>query len=217
MFTSVPGPSTTTQSGSLEKESLARRISLIDAFNVDKARAKESWITSTLLPSVLSYSIYHYIKTATPLFSVVIYPLLQVSIPTVAAFAADRMQSALNALFSIGSGSRGGSTETGCAGLLRQLVQDQERTMFYTVTVNPLPATTKASNKVDPNLKWQCACALSRSQSVIKRTNSNSSQYYTITYLSDLESSPSPSLVLDILQDKEKEKQHSPVKMYINS
>jgi len=214
MFTSVPGLSTPTLSGSLEKESLARRISL-DAFNVDKAWAKESWITSTLLPSVLSYSIYHYINTATPLFSVVIYPLLQVSIPSVAAFAADRMQSALNALFSLGS--RGGSTETGCAGLLRQLVQDQERTMFYTVTVNPLPATTKASNKVDPNLKWQCACALSRSQSVIKRTNSNSSQYYTITYLSDLESSPSPSLVLDILQDKEKEKQHSPVKMYINS
>jgi len=213
-FFQVP-PSTTTQSESLEKESLARRISL-GAFNVDKA--PESWITSTLLPSVLGYSIYHYINTASPLLSVVIYPLLHlyVYIPNVTAFAADRMQSALNALFSIGRGSRGG-TETGCAGLLRQLVQDQERTMFYTVTVSPLPATTKTSNKVDPNLKWQCACALSRSQSVIKRTNSNSSRYYTITYLSDLESSPAPSLVLDILQDKEREKQHSPVKMYINS
>ena len=120
MFTSVPEPSTTTQSGSLEKESLARRISL------DKGPAKESWITSTLLPSVLSYSIYHYINTGSPLLSLVIYPLLHIYTPTFAAFAADRMQSALNALFSLGSGSRGGS-ETGCAALLRQLVQDQER------------------------------------------------------------------------------------------
>jgi hypothetical protein len=48
--------------------------------------------------------------------------------------------------------------------------------------------------KLSSLFQWQCACALSRSQSVIKRTNSNSTRYYTITYMGELDtdcSSPS--------------------------
>ena len=41
-------------------------------------------------------------------------------------------------------------------------------------------------------LQWKCACTLSRSQSIIQRTNNNSTSYYTITYMAELDADDRP-------------------------
>jgi len=76
------------------------------------------------------------------------------------------------------------SESTAIAGGLRDLVMEQHRTLFYTVTIstppaaaaNPTPPSAERQLLVAPalkekTLKWQCATSLSKSQSVISRTN----------------------------------------------
>ena len=41
-------------------------------------------------------------------------------------------------------------------------------------------------------MQWKCACTLSRSQSIIQRTNNNSTSYYTITYMAELDADDRP-------------------------
>jgi len=190
-----------------------------------------SWILNSLFPSLVTCCAYR-ILGSTPVISFILYPILQVAVSSIlggssgltSSSPVSRMQSALSALYKIAvpRSAPPPPQESGCAGLLRQLVSNQERTMFYTVTVQ----TTSTSNKtVKPptNLKWQCACALSRSQSVIRRTNSNSSQYYTITYMAEVESVststlPRPPCPASVNQDEKVSVQEfSPVKIYINS
>ena len=64
--------------------------------------------------------------------------------------------------------------------------------------------------------QWKCACALSKSQSVIKRTNSNSTRYYSITYIGEIDFDQS---VPDGLTPSSggTEREYSPVRIYINS
>jgi len=90
------------------------------------------------------------------------------------------------------------SESTAIAGGLRDLVMEQHRTLFYTVTIstppaaaaNPTPPSAERQLLVAPalkekTLKWQCATSLSKSQSVISRTNSNSNLYYTLAFLGE--------------------------------
>jgi len=156
-----------------------------------------------------------------PLSPLLLVPLVQDSLkPLIGG-----MQSALTTLFShLGvspstSSSSSSASEYGCAGLLRELVLSQQKTMFYTVTVSSTPPSLKdITKKIAPNLKWQCACALSRSQSVIKRTNNNSTRYYTITYMGDLDTECSSASQESLTgSEREKEKDYSPVRIYIKS
>ena len=65
------------------------------------------------------------------------------------------MEAALSAIYKL-TAPRSAQTslvpEKGCAGLLRELVSNQEKTMFYTVTVNPSLAR-ELDTKPAPNLK----------------------------------------------------------------
>merc|ERR1712106_287396 len=79
------------------------------------------------------------------------------------------------------------STEN-MSSMMRELVMEQQRTMFYTVTMAPTQQKTKDSKRtltLNPSLKWQCASSLSKSHTVLTRTNSNSPQYYTFTYMEE--------------------------------
>jgi len=85
------------------------------------------------------------------------------------------------------------------AGGLRDLVMEQHRTLFYTVTISTPPSSPAPLRPASPaerqlqmapalkekTLKWQCATSLSKSQSVISRTNSNSNLYYTLAFLGE--------------------------------
>merc|ERR1712106_488650 len=77
------------------------------------------------------------------------------------------------------------STEN-MSSMMRELVMEQQRTMFYTVTMAPTQQKIKDSKihlTLNPSLKWQCASSLSKSHTVLTRTNSNSPQYYTFTFM----------------------------------
>merc|ERR1719450_1023980 len=69
--------------------------------------------------------------------------------------------------------------------MVKKLVQDQHRTMFYIATLNPeiQNKTVEHSKVIAPSLKWQCASSLSKSRMLLARTNSNSNKYYTFTYM----------------------------------
>lgn len=204
-------------------ESTITAILTVDAV-INPLVCQENWFLKTaVLPSFVCSCALQYLGSS-PFFSNLIFPFVQFSLKSLLNYKyIQRMQSALNALynFAVPRAVSGSSSllETGCSGLLRDLVLNQERTMFYTATLTP--ATTEATepvHKISPNLKWQCACTLSRSQSVIRRTNSNSSQYYTITYMPESDLSLS-NLSLDSQSSlgSDGEMEFSPVRIYINS
>jgi len=62
--------------------------------------------------------------------------------------------------------------------MVKKLVLDQHRTMFYTVTISPQTQRKIENSKVvAPSLKWQCASSLSKSRMLLARTNSNSNRF----------------------------------------
>jgi len=70
--------------------------------------------------------------------------------------------------------------------LVKQLVMDQHRTMFYTVTLSTTPALpTTIPKRRTENLKWQFASSVCKSQEVIKRSNMNCPTYYSITFMGE--------------------------------
>jgi len=72
--------------------------------------------------------------------------------------------------------------------LVKQLVMDQHRTMFYTVTLSttpPLPAAIPRRHT--ENLKWQYATSVYKSQAVIKKSNINCPTYYSITFMGEMD------------------------------
>jgi len=113
------------------------------------------------------------------------------------------------------------------AGGLRDLVMEQHRTLFYTVTIStppsaaasPAPPAAERHLLIAPalkekTLKWQCATSLSKSQSVISRTNSNSNLYYTLAFLGDGEESQREGYRL---RGVGREGASSPVRIYIEN
>jgi len=106
------------------------------------------------------------------------------------------------------------------AGGLRDLVMEQHRTLFYTVTIStPPPSPSERHLQMAPalkekTLKWQCATSLSKSQSVISRTNSNSNLYYTLAFLGEGEG---PGQDGYRLRGVGREGASSPVRIYIKN
>jgi len=118
---------------------------------------------------------------------------------------------------------------------LRDLVMEQHRTLFYTVTIStppsspaPLRPASPAASPASPaerqllmapalkekTLKWQCATSLSKSQSVISRTNSNSNLYYTLAFLGEGEGTCHEGYRL---RGVGREGASSPVRIYIQN
>merc|ERR1719513_221780 len=84
--------------------------------------------------------------------------------------------------------------------MMRELVMDQQRTMFYTVTMTPDTTDDKTQDNkrtVTPSLKWQCASSLTKSHKVLNRTNINSPSYYTLTFMVEEEDSPPALTTMD--------------------
>jgi len=184
----------------------------------NQVEASDPLILWTLVLCLISWSAFEIVGWS-PLLASLLLPLGAAafrSLGNQTTFSG--MQSALSVLYRLRGPNPAPQSPTtagsGCAGLLRELVKNQEKTMFYTVTVNP-PAAAASPTTPSPNLKWKCACALSRSQSIIQRTNSNSSSYYTITYMGELELDTAPATPqLQLLRTR---KDLSPVRIYINS
>ena len=101
--------------------------------------------------------------------------------------------------------------------MVKKLVMDQHRTMFYTVTLSPVNQTKNPENNnskvIAPSLKWQCASSLSKSRILLARTNSNSNKYYNLTFI-DTDTADSDADRENIMN---KSKSFSPVKIYIET
>merc|ERR1711881_159490 len=69
------------------------------------------------------------------------------------------------------------------AGLLRELVVQQHRTMFYTVTVAGCPSPRPDHSQHTPALQWQLASSLVHSRGVAQRTERTAPAYYSLAFL----------------------------------
>ena len=93
-----------------------------------------SWILNSLFPSLVTCCVYR-ILGSTPVISFILYPILQVAVSSILGGSSGltssspvcRMQSALSALYKIAvpRSAPPPPQESGCAGLLRQLVSNQ--------------------------------------------------------------------------------------------
>merc|ERR1712020_571310 len=69
------------------------------------------------------------------------------------------------------------------AGLLRELVVQQHRTMFYTVTVAGCPSPPPDHSQHTPALQWQLASSLVHSRGLAQRTERAAPAYYSLAFL----------------------------------
>jgi len=142
-------------------------------------------MVDSFIPSFLSYIACTLMDTS-PSFSILLFPLLQLGV--------EKVSKPLKSLFARKSTDNQlmGSTPTPetveqLTVLVKQLVMDQHRTMFYTVTLSttpPLP--TSIPKRRTEHLKWQFASSVCKSQAVIKRSNTNCPTYYSITFMGEM-------------------------------
>merc|ERR1719458_737266 len=70
---------------------------------------------------------------------------------------------------------------------LREILSEQHRLMYYTVTVSTLsPHHLTRVRKDSRNLKWQLASTLYKSQATMRKSTINYPSYYNITYLGEI-------------------------------
>merc|ERR1712106_723461 len=77
--------------------------------------------------------------------------------------------------------------------LMTDLLGRQHKTMFYTATVAPRRSRRRSTKDLNTKMrtqlnKWQVASSLSKSESVLSRTNNNSSHYYSLINFMDIDS-----------------------------
>merc|ERR1711994_861022 len=70
---------------------------------------------------------------------------------------------------------------------LREILSEQHRLMYYTVTVSTLsPHHLTRLRKDSRNLKWQFASTLYKSQATMRKSTINYPSYYNIAYLGEI-------------------------------
>merc|ERR1711881_673745 len=70
---------------------------------------------------------------------------------------------------------------------LREILSEQHRLMYYTVTVSSLaPHHLARPRKDSTNLKWQFASRLYKSQATMRKSTINYPNYYNIAYLGEI-------------------------------
>merc|ERR1712019_25780 len=70
---------------------------------------------------------------------------------------------------------------------LREILSDQHRLMYYTVTVSTLPPHHLTRIRKDSrNLKWQMASTLYKSRATMRKSTINYPSYYNIAYLGEI-------------------------------
>jgi len=138
----------------------------------------------SFIPSFLSYLACTTLDTS-PSLSILFFPLLQLGV--------EKISKPLKSLFtkksapsSVIISSATPETIEQLTILVKQLVMDQHRTMFYTVTLSTTPTLpTTIPKRRTENLKWQFASSVYKSQEVIKRSNMNCPTYYSITFMGE--------------------------------
>jgi len=208
-----------------------RRVSVIKVEKTEVPNSGGYWLNNNGLTSTITSYAYSLIQF--PVYAVsslVVIPLANISSKLVGEHT---MQSAISILQRLSFVESKEPELEGCAHLLRDLILSQEKTMFYTMTMSTTSTTNTNQNitKTLPNLKWKCALSLSRSQTVIHRANTNSSSYYTFTYLGDFDidnqrdqNHPLTNKSMKAITNKNKgttsrntSAEQSPIQIYINS
>jgi len=116
-----------------------------------------------------------------------LYPILQEGVTMLSTLSTSMSNLPTSILNILGLSQTDSTTSTqNMTSMMRELVMDQQRTMFYTVTMCPTQKEAPETKRIlTPSLKWQCASSLSKSHTVLHRTNQNSSKYYTFTYMGE--------------------------------
>merc|ERR1711902_131591 len=94
------------------------------------------------------------------------------------------------------------STETQNRLKLREVLEDQHRMMYYTVTISTIPPVRKTAVSVrkTSTLRWQYASTLSKTQATMRKSTVHCPTYYNITYLGELLESDEDDDLTDIEQ-----------------
>lgn len=115
-----------------------------------------------------------------------------------------------------GEASGDAKAPPGCTGMLKDVLMNQHRTMFYTATLTPLQPEVKPTPPT-ANLKWKCACTLTSTQSVMERTKNNSPNYYQLTFIEEGGPGGAARGSEEKSRGGHRGKEYSPVKIYIKS
>merc|ERR1711997_949244 len=138
-------------------------------------------------------------------FNVFILPILQLGMSALSEKIQRILRSRLQAETESSSNSEEKIHENRIK--LREILSDQHRLMYYTVTISSLHTTTRL-RKDSRNLRWQLASTLCKSQATMRKSTINSPSYYTLAYLGEiLEDDESDQEILEFpTDDKEWEK-----------
>jgi len=96
------------------------------------------------------------------------------------------------------------SSETQNRLKLREVLEDQHRMMYYTVTVSTVTSIPleQVSRRKTSMLKWQYASTLSKTQATMRKSTVMCPTYYNITYLGELLETDEDDDSSDYLDDK---------------
>ena len=159
-------------------------------------------MVDSFIPSMLSYLACTTMDTS-PSFSILLFPFLQLGVSKISTHLKNMLTTTTTILGMTHPPPPPPETVEQLTILVKQLVMDQHRTMFYTVTLSttpPLP--TYIPRRHTENLKvaqvvvmgwfylfpfqWQYATSVCKSQAVIKRSNTNCPTYYSITFMGEI-------------------------------
>merc|ERR1711997_670613 len=140
-------------------------------------------------------------------FNVFILPILQLGMSAISEKIQRILRSRVNTETDPSSNSEEQISENRIK--LREILSEQHRLMYYTVTVSTLsPHHLTRVRKDSRNLKWQFASTLYKSQATMRKSTINYPSYYNIAYLGEiLEDDETDQEILDHpADDKEWEK-----------
>lgn len=172
-------------------------------------RVIESLLVTNLTNNLLSFIACSGALDSLTVTSVIVFPILQLAMSTIA----DKLQTFWRSSHYNGIGENSGhredvdknrvlSTETQNRLKLREVLEDQHRMMYYTVTVSTLPPVRKSagSRRKTSTLRWQYASTLSKTQATMRKSTVHCPTYYNITYLGELLESDEDDDLADIEQ-----------------
>jgi len=143
-------------------------------------------IVDSFIPSILSYLACISMDTS-PSYSILLYPLLQLGVAKLSTPLKKILSTTISMLGLTRPAPPTPDTVEKLTILVKQLVMDQHRTMFYTVTLSTTPSLpTYIPRRHTENLKWQYATSVCKSQAIIKRVTTNCPTYYSITFMEEI-------------------------------
>jgi len=145
-------------------------------------------LLSNISTNIVNFIIWRSLETFS-LPSILLIPIFHLAMTSITERIQKILRSSINSDVCVGRENRKLilSSETENRLKLRDLLEDQHRMMYYTVTISTVPTLPEhIVRRKTSNLKWQNASTLCKTQATMRKSTVKYPTYYTITYLGDL-------------------------------